>query len=123
MRPAVRTRSSRSSASSVPRRRRKSRASSNSNATWKTTVSTGERVGAPMLDQQNRVEQQSRIEELRQEARARLRRGDYEQALEVYDEALLLADDDETRELITINKADAMIALERTGPEVNDLPR
>jgi tetratricopeptide (TPR) repeat protein len=76
-----------------------------------------------MLDQQNRVEQQNRIEELRQEARARLRRGDYEQALEVYDEALLLADDDETRELITINKADAMIALERTGPEVHDLPR
>jgi tetratricopeptide (TPR) repeat protein len=76
-----------------------------------------------MLDQQNRVEQQNRIEELRQEARARLRRGDYEQALEVYDEALLLADDDETRELISINKADAMIALERTGPEVHDLPR
>ncbi len=75
------------------------------------------RVGVPMLSQQNR------IEELRQEARARLRRGDYEQALEVYDEALTLAEDDETRELITINKADAMIALERTGPEVLALPR
>jgi tetratricopeptide (TPR) repeat protein len=69
---------------------------------------------------------ESRIEELRQEARARLRRGDYEQALEVYDEALALAGelpDDETRELVTINKADAMIALERTGPEVQELPR
>ena len=80
-------------------------------------VSMGGRVVVAMLDQQNR------IEELRQEARARLRRGDYEQALEVYDEALALAGDDETRELITINKADAMIALERTGPEVHALPR
>jgi tetratricopeptide (TPR) repeat protein len=76
----------------------------------------GERVGGPMPNQ-------NRIEELRQEARARLRSGDYEQALEVYDEALALAGDDETRELITINKADAMIALERTGPEVHALPR
>jgi len=76
----------------------------------------GERVGEPML-------RQNRIEELRQEARARLRQGDYEQALEVYDEALELATDDETRELISINKADAMIALERTGPEVHALPR
>jgi tetratricopeptide (TPR) repeat protein len=77
----------------------------------------GERVGEPMPDQQNR------IEELRQEARARLRSGDYEQALGFYDEALALADDDEMRELITINKADAMIALERSGPEVHALPR
>jgi tetratricopeptide (TPR) repeat protein len=79
--------------------------------------STGGRVEVPMLSVDNR------IEELRQEARARLRRGDYEQALEVYDEALALADDEETRELISINKADAMIALERTGPEVVELPR
>ena len=79
--------------------------------------STGGRAEVPMLS----VE--SRIEELRQEARARLRRGDYELALEVYDEALALAEDDETQELITINKADAMIALERTGPEVQELPR
>ncbi len=79
-------------------------------------VSMVERVGEPMLSQ-------NRIEELRQEARARLRQGDYEQALEVYDEALALADDDETRELVSINKADAMIALERTGPEVHALPR
>jgi tetratricopeptide (TPR) repeat protein len=73
-----------------------------------------------MLDE---LQNQERIEALRQEARARLRRGDYEQALEVYDEALALAGDDETRELITINKADAMIALERSGPEVHELPR
>jgi tetratricopeptide (TPR) repeat protein len=73
-----------------------------------------------MLDE---LQNEERIEALRQEARARLRRGDYEQALEVYDEALALAGDDETRELITINKADAMIALERSGPEVHELPR
>ncbi|HUJ12257.1 MAG TPA: tetratricopeptide repeat protein, partial [Thermoanaerobaculia bacterium] len=30
--------------------------------------------------------------------------------------------DEETRELITINKADAMIAIERSGPEVQALP-
>jgi tetratricopeptide (TPR) repeat protein len=77
----------------------------------------GGRVVVPMLSTQNR------IEELRQEARARLRSGDYEQALEVYDQALAIADDEETRELISINKADAMIALERTGPEVHALPR
>ena len=76
----------------------------------------GERVEEPMLSQ-------NRIEELRDAARAHVRRGDYEQALEVYDEALALAEDDETRELITINKADAMIILERTGPEVHALPR
>jgi len=69
------------------------------------------------------LNQQNRVEELRQEARTRLRQGDYEQALEVYDEAFLLADDEDTRELISINKADAMIALERTGPEVLALPR
>lgn len=67
--------------------------------------------------------EQNRIEELRHDARLLLRRGEYEQALDVYDQALALADDEETRELITINKADAMIALERTGPEVNELPR
>jgi tetratricopeptide (TPR) repeat protein len=67
--------------------------------------------------------EQNRIEELRHDARLLLRRGEYEQALGVYDQALALAGDEETRELITINKADAMIALERTGPEVNELPR
>lgn len=81
------------------------------------TASMGGRVEVPMLNEQER------IEELRQEARTRLRSGDYEQALDFYDEALALADDEEIRELITINKADAMIALERTGPEVAELPR
>lgn len=80
-------------------------------------ASTGGRAEVAMHSEMNR------IEELRQEARARLRSGDYEQALEVYDRALAIAEDEEIRELICINKADAMIALERSGPEVLDLPR
>lgn len=64
-----------------------------------------------------------RIEELRQSALARVRAGEYEEALGLYDEALALAEDEDVRELITINKADAMIALERTGPEVQELAR
>jgi tetratricopeptide (TPR) repeat protein len=64
----------------------------------------------------------NRIEELREQARASLRRGEYEDALVLYDEALTLAADDDVRELVRINKADAMIAIERTGPEVHELP-
>src|SRR5688572_28853408 len=71
-----------------------------------------------MLDQHA-----GRVEALRQAALASVRAGDFEDALTQYDEALSVATDDEVRELITINKADAMIALERTGPEVHELPR
>jgi tetratricopeptide (TPR) repeat protein len=63
-----------------------------------------------------------RVEELRQAGLARVRSEEYEQALEIYDEALSIASTDEKRELITINKADAMIALDRSGPEVQQLP-
>src|SRR5438105_2718838 len=62
------------------------------------------------------------VEEVRQNALAKVRSGALEEALITYDEAFALAHDDETRELITINKADAMIALERSGPEVQALP-
>ncbi len=61
-------------------------------------------------------------EELRQTALARVRAGALEEALVLYDEARAAAADDETRELITINKADALIAADRTGPEVQALP-
>ncbi len=64
-----------------------------------------------------------RVEELRLEALSRVRLGDYEDALAIYDAALALATDEPVCELITINKADAMIALERSGAEVNELPR
>ncbi|HWS71255.1 MAG TPA: hypothetical protein VN605_04045, partial [Thermoanaerobaculia bacterium] len=63
-----------------------------------------------------------RVEELRQAGLAKLRAEEYEAAISIYDEALLLVDDDEKRELLTINKADAMIALNQNGPEVQQLP-
>ena len=62
------------------------------------------------------------IEELRDAALAQVRAGEYESALRIYDEALQRDCDDATRELLTINKADAMIALDRGGPEVQALP-
>jgi tetratricopeptide (TPR) repeat protein len=61
-------------------------------------------------------------EKLRRVALAKVRAGEVEQALEVYDAAFQLAADEEMRELITINKADAMIAIERSGAEVQALP-
>ena len=64
----------------------------------------------------------ARAEEVRRDALAKVRAGQVEEALELYDAALQLASDEETRELITINKADAMIAIERSGPEVQTLP-
>lgn len=65
----------------------------------------------------------NRIEELRQTGLAKVREGALEEALGYYDEALALTDDETARELITINKADALIALERNAPEVQELAR
>jgi tetratricopeptide (TPR) repeat protein len=62
-------------------------------------------------------------EQLRQAALEHVRQGDLDEAIVLYDEALSVVADDEARELITINKADAMIALERSGPEVQELAR
>jgi tetratricopeptide (TPR) repeat protein len=67
-------------------------------------------------------EQNSRIEELRQQALEKVRSEEFDDALALYDEALELASDEEVRELITINKGHALIAAERTGPEVKALP-
>ncbi len=65
----------------------------------------------------------SRVESLRQAALAKVRNEEYEVALSLYDEALAAAvEDDEARELVTINKADTLIAMERSGPEVQQLP-
>lgn len=63
------------------------------------------------------------IEELRQNGLALVREGRFEDAIVVYDNALSVAEDETLRELITINKADALIALERSGPEVQELAR
>jgi tetratricopeptide (TPR) repeat protein len=62
------------------------------------------------------------VEQLRQSALALVRAGQLDESLSVYDEALALVTDDEARELLTINKADALVALERSGPEVQALP-
>lgn len=75
------------------------------------------RAGVAML----RAEQ--RIEELRQQGLAKVRDNELEEALNLYDQALALGPEEEARELITINKADALIALERSGPEVQELAR
>jgi tetratricopeptide (TPR) repeat protein len=64
----------------------------------------------------------NQVERVRLAALAKVRAGEIEDALTMYDQALALAVDDDTRELITINKADAMIAVERSGPEVQGLP-
>jgi len=64
----------------------------------------------------------SHIEELRQQALEKVRSDEFDEALALYDEALALATDEEVRELITINKGNALIAAERTGPEVKALP-
>jgi tetratricopeptide (TPR) repeat protein len=65
----------------------------------------------------------NRVEELRQAGLAAVREHELEPALALYDQALSLATDEETIDLITINKADALIALERNGPEVQQLAR
>jgi len=64
-----------------------------------------------------------RIEELRQAGLAKVRENDVEGAIALYDAALAMAEDGDARELITINKANAMIMIERGGPEVSELPR
>ena len=64
----------------------------------------------------------NRVEELRQSALAHVRAGEIDEALLAFDSALAIATDEEARELITINKADAMIATDRQGPEVQALP-
>jgi len=48
--------------------------------------------------------------------------GDAEAAIETYDRALAVVESDETRELITIRKAEALIAAEREGAEITALP-
>src|SRR5688572_1972020 len=49
-------------------------------------------------------------------------RGDAVAALAQYERAAAVAVDDETQELLTIRKAEALIALDRQGPEIAALP-
>lgn len=48
-------------------------------------------------------------------------RGETDAAIEVYDRAAAVADNDETRELITIRKAEALLAAQREGAELSAL--
>lgn len=64
-----------------------------------------------------------RIEALRQAALAKVRAEEYGEALVIYDQALALAPEEESRELITINKADALIASQQPGAEIEALPK
>ena len=80
-------------------------------------MTTGGRAGVAMLNAA------AGIEELRQRGLAKVRENQLEEAIGLYDQALPLCSDEETRELVTINKADAMIALERSGPEIQELAR
>jgi tetratricopeptide (TPR) repeat protein len=68
------------------------------------------------------LQMMNRAEELRQAALEKVRGSELEAAIAMYDDALAIADDEELRELITINKADALIGLERSGAEVAALP-
>ncbi len=49
-------------------------------------------------------------------------RGEVDAAIETYDQAMAVAEGEEVRELITIRKAEALIAADREGPEVTALP-
>jgi tetratricopeptide (TPR) repeat protein len=49
-------------------------------------------------------------------------KGEIDSAIDLYDRAAVLTDAEETRELITIRKAEALIAGERDGAEVTALP-
>jgi len=68
-------------------------------------------------------EVQLRAEGLRQAGLARVREHRLDEAIVFYDQALVVCTDEEARELITINKADALITLEQNGPEVAELAR
>jgi tetratricopeptide (TPR) repeat protein len=63
-----------------------------------------------------------RADELRKSALAKVRAEEYDAALDSYDLALSLATDEDLREIITINKAHALIACGREGAEINALP-
>jgi tetratricopeptide (TPR) repeat protein len=64
-----------------------------------------------------------RAEELRQQGLAAIRANRLEESLPLFDEALVLAEDEDLRELIVVNKAGALISLEQSGPEVQKLPQ
>jgi len=65
----------------------------------------------------------SRARELCETGLQKMWQGDVEPALELYTKALDLAQEEDLRELITIRKAEALIAADRPGDEVALLPQ
>lgn len=63
-----------------------------------------------------------RAEEFRKAGTEKVRSEEYAAAIALYDEALSISVDEDQRELLTLNKADALIALNLNGPEVQLLP-
>lgn len=63
-----------------------------------------------------------KVEQLRQSALAKVRENALEDALALFDQALALAADEETVDLLTINKAGVLIDLGREGREIQRLP-
>jgi tetratricopeptide (TPR) repeat protein len=59
---------------------------------------------------------------LRQLALDAMWQGSFEEAIDFYDAANAVAETDDVRELITIGKAEALIACERDGAEITALP-
>ncbi|MGA7617040.1 MAG: hypothetical protein WBX15_17860 [Thermoanaerobaculia bacterium] len=64
-----------------------------------------------------------RVESLRQQALAKMRANEMESAVELLDAALAIATDDEAIELLVLNKAGVMISMEKSSPEVQQLPQ
>ena len=64
----------------------------------------------------------SRVLTLREEALHHVRLEEYDCAIALYDEALAFATDEELRDLVTISKADALLALGGEGVEIQQLP-
>ena len=63
------------------------------------------------------------VEQIRQAALAKVRENALDAAIELFDEALALAEDDDMLDLLTINKAGVLIDMEKDGPEVQKLPQ
>lgn len=69
------------------------------------------------------MENNLRIEELRQAGLAKIRANQIEESIVLFDDAIALGPDEELAELLTINKAGALISLEKDSPEVQKLPQ
>jgi len=67
-------------------------------------------------------ERMHNAEELRQLGLSEMRANRPEEAIALFDQALHLTCDEVLRELLTINKADALISASLDGPEVRELP-